>query len=901
MVILGIDLGTQNICVATPKIHSFGIVLNREAKRTNEGILGYTEQDGRLFGSSARSCMRRNIKNTFYELIRLIGRKWTDESLRMDSKWWGFQLVKNSPSEETIAVEVYHNSKRYILGPEQILAAYISYLRDLSIKDLNTKDVRDCCVAVPSYFTHEQRQMVANACLIAGMNLLNLVNSSTAVALMYGLNPMDDGVKSMYVMFVDVGYANTQVGVAQYTKDKNTMHMICHKSESNAGGRNIDRKMVKYFVNQINKEYGTDILNENNPNWKVINRLLLACSKLKKKLGLNNEARVVIDCLLQGDDYTISLDRERLRELIEPIIARMMIPIKAALFQLKTRLSVKSNEAKFQCVELIGGGLRVPLIKRTIEEMIELAKKEIPHMENCVVRKTLNGDDCVAKGTAYLASMLSKSYKVRRVNFYEITNFDIDFVCGAEPKKLIPVDKEEVPLIDIISRPIWRRGSKIPSTRILELDMKLAEQLIRTPSSPNNYVLICQNDTDNLSFGANTWLCKLHIAWEEIMKHKYSEILKEHLRARSDEIPLESPIILMARMRSGDVLGQFEAYCPILTSVLDAFDMKTKEAENASKLQESKDSEGVDDKKKGAEKMDIDEQESTAIPNQKMETETDCDNAKEKDSKKKDVNKKKKIALRVTAEFFTKNMTPLKAAIEVEMAMKKLDDDIANIQNTRNFLETSIYQVRDKLNDQYISVVEPSKLDGLIETITRMMYKLEDEEEVSRDVAVYTKDIEIIKSMAQPLDKLLMEHKARPEVVAVLTQKIDEYLTTAEKAEYMDDEKKKKVSDKCNTIHAWLSEKLTAQENLPMWSSVAVTATVIKHKINELNGYCKPLCKEPTPALPQPAGEKVDVPLTEDQNNDAASKNDVNMENDGPVNTSEKTDTGDMDKEATFG
>merc|ERR1712061_113502 len=152
----------------------------------------------------------------------------------------------------------------------------------------------------------------------------------------------------------------------------------------------------------------------------------------------------------------------------------------------------------------------------------------------------------------------------------------------------------------------------------------------------------------------------------------------------------------------------------------------------------------------------------------------------------------------VTAEFFTKNMTPSKAAIEVEMAMKKLDDDIANIQNTRNFLETSIYQVRDKLNDQYISVVEPNKLDGLKETITKMMYKLEDEEEVSRDVAVYTKDIEIIKSMAKPLDKLHMEHNERPEVVAVLTEKINEYITTAGKAEYMDEEKKKKVSHKCN-------------------------------------------------------------------------------------------------------
>merc|ERR1719397_1630272 len=196
--------------------------------------------------------------------------------------------------------------------------------------------------------------------------------------------------------------------------------------------------------------------------------------------------------------------------------------------------------------------------------------------------------------------------------------------------------------------------------------------------------------------------------------------------------------------------------------------------------------------------------------------ETDGNKAKEKDVKKKDVNKRKKITLRVTAEFFTKNMTSPKHGIEVEMAMKKLDDDIANIQNTRNFLETSIYEVRDKLEDQYITVVDPKKLDGLKDSISQMMYKLEDEEEISKDVVTYTRDIEIIKSMTKPLEKLLEEHKARPQMVAVLTQQINHYTTTAEKAPYMDDEKKKKVIDKCKNIQTWLKEKMAEQDKLPM-------------------------------------------------------------------------------------
>eukprot|EP00495_Collosphaeridae_sp_1-RS-2012_P005792 TRINITY_DN523_c0_g1_i2.p1 TRINITY_DN523_c0_g1~~TRINITY_DN523_c0_g1_i2.p1 ORF type:complete len:154 (-),score=57.83 TRINITY_DN523_c0_g1_i2:2-463(-) len=137
-------------------------------------------------------------------------------------------------------------------------------------------------------------------------------------------------------------------------------------------------------------------------------------------------------------------------------------------------------------------------------------------------------------------------------------------------------------------------------------------------------------------------------------------------------------------------------------------------------------------------------------------------------------------------------MTSVTEACEVEMAMKKLDDDIANIQNTRNFLETSIYDVRDKLEDQYIPVVDPKKLNGLKDSISQMMYKLEDEEEISKDVVTYTRDIEIIKSMTKPLEKLIEEHRVRPQVVAVLSQQINHYTSTAEKAEYMDDEKKKK-------------------------------------------------------------------------------------------------------------
>merc|ERR1719193_2572129 len=284
--------------------------------------------------------------------------------------------------------------------------------------------------------------------------------------------------------------------------------------------------------------------------------------------------------------------------------------------------------------------------------------------------------------------------------------------------------------------------------------------------------------------------------------------------------------------------------------------------------------------------MDIDEKESTATESKEMDTSGDKESKQEK-NKKKNINKKTKIALRVTTEFILKNMVPLAEACSLESMMKKLDDDIANIQNTRNFLETLIYEVRDKLDAVYIPVVDPRYLNGHKDTIAKLMYKLEDEEEISKDVMTYTQDIELIKSVTKPLDKLLEEHRMRPEIVATLTQQINQYQKTAENAKYMDSEKKKKVVDKCNGIHSWLVAKLNEQDGQPMWVNVAVTVSLIKQKLNEMNVFCRPLCKEPTPP-PPPAEKKCDAETNKDEK----------METDESADVSAKAATGDMDAES---
>lgn len=310
----------------------------------------------------------------------------------------------------------------------------------------------------------------------------------------------------------------------------------------------------------------------------------------------------------------------------------------------------------------------------------------------------------------------------------------------------------------------------------------------------------------------------------------------------------------MARIGSDELLGKFDAYCPIFSNVLEAYDQKKIEEAEAAKPKEEKPA--ADEKKEEGATTESKDKEKN--DEKKVDTEKKTDNEKKTDEKspKEKKIKKRKLALEVTTEFFRRMAIPMNIAIETESKFRRLDDKITHIQNTRNTLETMIYEVRDKLDDQYKPVVDPKRLEEHRATISAMMDKLDDEYEISKEAEVYTKDIGVIRSITRPLDELLIEHNLRPQVVKKLQDDIQEYSKIAETADYLDDEKKKKVLGKCGEVKDWLESKLGEQDKLPMWVKVAVTVSLIKQKLNELNVFCKPLCEKPPPPPPEKKEEE---------------------------------------------
>lgn len=67
---------------------------------------------------------------------------------------------------------------------------------------------------VPCYFTDAERRAVLEAAVISGLNVLRLMNETTATALAYGIYKQDlpaPEEKPRNVVFVDCGHSNLQV------------------------------------------------------------------------------------------------------------------------------------------------------------------------------------------------------------------------------------------------------------------------------------------------------------------------------------------------------------------------------------------------------------------------------------------------------------------------------------------------------------------------------------------------------------------------------------------------------------------------------------------------------------------------------------------------------------------
>lgn len=374
--VIGIDLGTTYSCVGIFKNGGVEIIPNEQGNRITPSIVAFTD-DERLVGEAAKNQGAINPKRTVYSVKRLIGRKYNDKEVQQDKKLLPYDIV-NKDGKPYIEVEVKGEKK--VFSPEEISAFILMKMKSIAEEYLG-QDIKNAVITVPAYFNDSQRQSTKDAGMIAGLNVLRIINEPTAAAIAYGLDKKD---KEKNILVFDLGGGTFDVSLL--TIDSGVFEVIATNGDTHLGGEDFDNRVLDYLVKVIKKKHNQDVSKDKSS----IQKLKAEIEKAKRSLSSVKEATLEIDTLVEGLDFKESLTRAKFEELNLDLFKKTMEPVEKVMGDGGMKKS-EINE-----VVLVGGSTRIPKIQQLIKD----------YFNGKEPNKGINPDEAVAYGAAVQGGIL---------------------------------------------------------------------------------------------------------------------------------------------------------------------------------------------------------------------------------------------------------------------------------------------------------------------------------------------------------------------------------------------------------------------------------------------------------------------------------------------------------------
>ena len=377
---LGIDLGTTFSCVGVWQNDRVEIIANEQGNRTTPSYVAFTETE-RLIGDGAKSQAAANPNNTVFDAKRLIGRKFEDDTVKSDMAHWPFAVSSGTAGKPQI--EVDFKGERVTFQPEEISAMVLTKMRQIAEAYLGC-EVKDAVITVPAYFNDSQRQATKDAGVIAGLNVLRIINEPTAAALAYGLDRKKAGEQN--VLIFDCGGGTHDVSLI--TIDDGVFEVKATAGDTHLGGEDFDSAMVDWCVQEFQKKNKNVDLKSNA---RALRRLRTACERAKRSLSTSTQANIEIDALAEGIDFTSVITRAKFESLCDAAFRRTIAPLDQVL------RDAKMSKDQVHEIVMVGGSTRIPKIRDLVSSFFNGKK----------LNDSVHPDEAVAYGAAIQAHILT--------------------------------------------------------------------------------------------------------------------------------------------------------------------------------------------------------------------------------------------------------------------------------------------------------------------------------------------------------------------------------------------------------------------------------------------------------------------------------------------------------------
>ena len=349
---IGIDLGTTYSVAAVIENGRAKVVKNAEGEKLTPSVFAVTARGHRLVGSVAKRQRATNPEMTVTSIKREMG---TDHRVSLNGRSY-------SPQE---------------------ISAFILRKIKTDVENYLGEAVKKAVITVPAYFNDAQRQATREAGIMAGLDVMRIINEPTAASLAYGL----DRESIQTILVWDLGGGTFDVSILEL--GDGVFHVKAVSGNTRLGGDDWDERVVDYLADKFLDEQGLDLRSDP----VSLQRLREASEKAKRDLSYKQSTRISLPFIKTANgilrNIEASMDRRTFEDITSDLREKLLGPTRQALADAKLTIE------KIDRVVLVGGSTRMPSVRNLVEETFH--KK--PFIK-------INPDEVVGIGAAVQAGVL---------------------------------------------------------------------------------------------------------------------------------------------------------------------------------------------------------------------------------------------------------------------------------------------------------------------------------------------------------------------------------------------------------------------------------------------------------------------------------------------------------------
>jgi molecular chaperone DnaK len=390
-IVIGIDLGTTNSCVAFFKNGTPQVIPNQEGHRTTPSVVAFLDDKEGTTSTSvgivAKNQSALNPENTIFDIKRFMGSKKQDADIKRFHH--PFKVVASANGDAWV------QTKQGAKSPPEVSACILRKLKEDAEAFLGFP-VTEAVITVPAYFNDMQRQATKDAGRIAGLEVKRIINEPTAAALAYGLDKKSQPNQSVTIAVYDLGGGTFDISIITISDvdGEKQFEVLATNGDTFLGGSDFDQRVIQHLAKHFQKDTGIDLTKDA----IALQRLKEAAEKAKMELSTQLSTAINLPYITADatgpKHLTLELTRAMLESLVSDLIEKSIAPCRIALKDANLTVNEVSD------VILVGGQTRMPKVQEAVRAFFE---KE--------PRRDVNPDEAVALGAAIQAGVLSGTIK----------------------------------------------------------------------------------------------------------------------------------------------------------------------------------------------------------------------------------------------------------------------------------------------------------------------------------------------------------------------------------------------------------------------------------------------------------------------------------------------------------